>query len=331
MLWRLEPSQCRTSAGTHFIKVGTYSGVESSSPSFNLQVPSLPDLYVSSITFNDAGAPRPDECEVTITVVNLGNAQSPPAQGKITITRPGRPPEEGTGNLPSIPPGGSHSFSMNIYMGDGTNTVKVELDPDNRVMEISENNNVASASHSFYYKGLPVIYEFTSSANRVRSGTPVTLHWRVVHAHEVIILPLNEKRFSPNNTTEEWEGDIVVRPTTTTTYTLRAVLNTPSGSKISESQLQVRITGRSSPSPMLPSTLRPGQIIVIRWNFGSQPVAVYLCRKGWPQKMKIGIFRPQGGKLRFRLPYSTGGGRFYFIFKTGKKSIKSPEFTVLRK
>ncbi len=332
MLWRLEPSQCQTSAGTHFIKVRSYSGVEGSSPSFNLQVPPLPDLYVSSITFNDAGASRPDECQVTVTVSNLGTAQSPAAQGKITITRPGRPPEEGTGNIPPIPAGGSYSFSMNLYMGDGTNTVKVELDPGNNVMEISETNNVKTASHEFYYKGLPVIHEFTASATRVNRGTPVTLHWKVVHADRVIIFPLNRKWFSPHGTAEEWEGDVVVHPYTNTTYTLRAILTTSSGDKFSERQVQVRVFGGvPSPNPMMPRFVLPGEMVAITWKFGNRPVVVYLCKKGTQRKIKIGTFRPTGGKLRFRIPAKVGGGSYYLILRSGKKSIKTSEFNIKKK
>ncbi len=332
MLWRLEPAQCNASAGTHVIKVRAYSGAEGTSPPFNLQVPSLPDLYVSSIAFNDAGASRPDECQVTVTISNLGTAQSPPAQGKITITRPGRPPEEGTGNIPPIPPGGTHSFSMNLYMGDGINTVKVELDPGNNVMEISEHNNIKYANHEFYYKGLPVIHEFTASATRVSRGTPVTLHWKVVHAHKVIILPLHEKRFSPDGTAEEWEGDIVVHPSATTTYTLRAVLVTSSGEKYSERQVQVSVGGGfPSPSPMMPRTVLPGQMVEIVWKFGSRPVEVYLCREGTQKMKKIGTFRPQRGKLRIRIPLKAGGGRFYLLLKSGKKTVKTSKFLILRK
>ena len=101
--------------------------------------PPKPDLSVLNLTVY--GVPEPGgSVEVAVTVVNIGDAESPPTEIVVTEFPTGRVVY--FGEIGPIPPGGEQvlSFGYTVPEEAGNYTLVVDLDPNNEVEEKDEAN-----------------------------------------------------------------------------------------------------------------------------------------------------------------------------------------------
>lgn len=136
----------------------------------------LPDLTVHNVKLKD--------CYVIITIANLGGSGFPShreGQVNVRFLQSGKDAGSWSYNVLYAPrlqkKGGKLTFTVNKKMIEGTMEVLIHIDPDNRILELNENNN--KTNRSFTCKIQKFIQVLTpNGGEKWDRGKEYSLSWK---------------------------------------------------------------------------------------------------------------------------------------------------------
>ncbi len=165
----------------------------------------------------------------------------------------------------------------------------------------------------------PVVADFEAAPSSILAGERSTLSWRVENASSVTIendRGVIEQVFQGS---EAKEGSLEVRPTRTTTYTLKALNVSPSGGQSDEVERSATVEVRTAPvSPTVELTLDPTTIVLgdsatLTWET-TGATAVSLQANG------VGVDLPEGAASGGSIEVSPEVNTDYRMVATGEDS-----------